>query len=133
MTDPFFKSVKSVFTLTGAFPASRVNLYWELPRCCQFAVPTHRRTFCLRICDALAAPASSPLPRGSDQDYPQSPFAVHVASPEFQPCADPSSLAYQPSRLPVRFFRSAHFNAVGVINVVMMTMITTAPKIAELM
>src|SRR6185369_4062224 len=52
MTDPFFKSVKSVFTLTGAFPASRVNLYWELPRCCQFAVPTHRRTFCLRICDA---------------------------------------------------------------------------------
>jgi hypothetical protein len=27
---------------------------------------------------------------------------------------------------------SDHFNAIGVINVVMMTMITTAPKIAEL-
>src|SRR6186997_2821195 len=105
MTDPFFKSVKSVFTLTGAFPASTGNLYLELLRCCQSAVPTHRRTFCLRICDGLAPPASSPLLRGSDRDYPQSPFAGHVASPEFQPCADPSSLAYQPSRLPVCFFR----------------------------
>src|SRR5205814_1430728 len=100
-------------------------------RCPQRVAPRRRQTSYSLSCGGLATPASFPFPADSDPDYRRNRFAAHAVLPACLLYVGPSVL---PLFLPflVLFLPSDHFNRSGVSNVVMMTMITTAPKIAEL-
>src|ERR1044072_2486617 len=101
---------------------------WHLLR---RAARKHRQTSCSHPSAVRAELAFYSSLHDSDPGYLRTQSAALAVLEECPPCAGPS-LPFQPSRLFVRLRPSDHFSAMGVISVVMMTMITTAPKIAEL-
>jgi hypothetical protein len=84
---------------------------------------------------ALRLPRSagvSSFPHDSDPDSPQIPSVALSVFQVFRPCADLSSVSCVPSLAhPFKRFND-HFKAIGVINVVTITIITTAVKVPEL-
>src|SRR5215208_921551 len=126
-----FKLGASCVSLCLHLLRSRVNSYWDSLRWPQRAAPRRRQTSCFLFCGGLVMPESFPSPPDSDRDCRRNLFAVHAVLTACRLYADPSLFPWLVSFL-VLFLASDHFNAIGVINVVMITMITTAPKIAEL-